>query len=48
MTVGMAIFYLLVGQCIVQYNRIEKRQRFIHAAEITDIITAFASGCGKK
>ena len=38
----------VAGHTIVQYNKVDKRQRFIHTSEISDAITAFTSGVGKK
>jgi WD40 repeat protein len=38
----------VAGHTIVQYSKVDKRQRFIHTSEIVDGITAFTSGVGKK
>ena len=38
----------VAGHSIVLYNTIDKRQRFLNGAEITDQITAYASGPGKR
>jgi len=38
----------VAGQTIVLYNLADKRQRFLSGAEITDVITAYASGSGKR
>ena len=37
-----------IGQTIVLFNEKDKRQRFIQGPEITDSITAFAVGSGKR
>ena len=38
----------VAGQTIVLYYEKDKRQRFIHGPEVTDMITAFAVGNGKR
>jgi hypothetical protein len=40
--------HIHIGQTIVLYNEKDKRQRFIQGPEITDMITAFATGAGKR
>lgn len=38
----------VAGHSLVLYNVLDKRQRFIQSAEITDSITAYCSGSGKR
>jgi WD40 repeat protein/chromosome segregation ATPase len=38
----------IAGHNIVQYNRTDKRQRFLQLNEVVDTVTAFHSGCGKR
>ena len=38
----------IAGHSIVLYSRAEKRQRFLQAPEITESITAYTSGSGKR
>lgn len=38
----------VAGHGIVVYSLSERRQRFLHSTEITDMITCYASGSGKR
>ena len=38
----------VAGQTVVLYHEKDKRQRFIHGPEVTDTITAFAVGTGRR
>jgi WD40 repeat protein len=38
----------VAGHTIVLYNTTDKRQRHLHSSDITDVITAYASGPGKR
>ena len=38
----------IAGHTIVIYSLTDRRQRFLNAAEITDRITAFSSGSGRR
>eukprot|EP01038_Epipyxis_sp_PR26KG_P004822 gene4822-6757_t len=38
----------VAGHSLVLYSLVDKRQRFIHSSEITESITAYTSGSGKR
>lgn len=38
----------VAGHSVIMYNTVEKRQRFLQSAEITEQITAYSSGSGKR
>lgn len=42
------LFAYLIGHSLILYNLTDKRQRFLQSSEISDCITAYTSGPGKR